>query len=82
MSGKKYLEYLLMGIGLHILSWFFTVIVTALLGYAISDGGRPMTWYTNSWLLLPLYVAPAVLSLNGFHLVASKKVLKVRIVSF
>ena len=79
MSGKKYLEYLLMAIGFHILSWFFTVMVVALLAYAISDGGRPMTWFTNSWLLLPLYVVPAILFLNGFHMAAKTKVLKVNI---
>ena len=67
-----------MGIGLHILSWFFTLIVIALLAYGISEGGRPMSWFTNSWLLLPLYVTPAVLCLNGFHFAASRKVLKVR----
>ncbi len=78
MNGRMYAEYLAMAVGVHILSWFFTVTLTTLYACAISQG-RLMSWYTNSWLLLFLYIAPAVFCLLGFHFAASKKILKVRV---
>ncbi len=77
MTGKVYAQHLIIAVGVHILSWFFTVLMVTALAYGIAESGRPMTWFTNSWLLIFIYITPAVICLCGFHFAAARFVVKV-----
>ena len=65
--GKKYVNHLIKAFLVVFMSWFATLATNLSIGYTMDCIGRPMTWYTNWWLLFGLYIAPALL-VNFFFL--------------
>ena len=50
---------------LSILASFVASIVTALL---VHLSGQTLSWYTSSWLLVPLYYTPSLMGMAAVHL--------------
>jgi len=56
---KKYIQHLGKATGILLISWIVTILVICMIGFLTDLIGQPMSWFTNTWLLIGLYAAPA-----------------------
>ena len=58
-----YLKYLLGAIAAMVTSWVAAILAVLFIGSFLTWVlQRPESWYTNSWLVVGLFVAPAIMA--------------------
>ncbi|CAD5115939.1 DgyrCDS4869 [Dimorphilus gyrociliatus] len=71
---KKYTKLFVIGFSTQFLALIFTLSICLLIAHILTNIGKTLTWYTNSWLIIPLYVCPAISALTMTHF-ASKQLI-------
>ena len=59
------------------LSWILLASFAGAMGSILYFCGHPMTWFTNTWLLIGLFVVPEIGILLVTHRIAKKVIFKV-----
>jgi len=72
-----YLKHLGLATCTIALSWLAALVIVQLMGHALDWHGHSLSWYTNTWLVFGLYVAPALITLLVLAMLAKKLFYKV-----
>lgn len=64
----------LKAMAVSLLSWVAAIGFNLLTALILSAVGRSMSWFTHTSLLLPLYIAPALLAMGAVYSYWQKKV--------
>ncbi len=75
--GKVYAKHIAKAMVVNVVCWAITMVTVLCIGYAMSSVGQPMSWFTHNWLIVGLYVVPAIMVIIGVHSVAKKHLYQV-----
>ncbi|EDV23411.1 uncharacterized protein TRIADDRAFT_28009 [Trichoplax adhaerens] len=67
------LYHLIFGMGAYLLSWLVGFITAPAIAYIIMSNGRPLSWYTHSVVIFPLYAIPTIFTTAAVHYYAKMK---------
>ena len=66
-ADKPSLGMVLKAVAVTILSWVAAIAVNILTALLLDVTGHSMSWFTHTYLLLPLYTIPALLAMAEVH---------------
>ena len=66
-ADKPSLGMVLKALAVTILSWVAAIAVNILTALLLDVTGHSMSWFTHTYLLLPLYTIPALLAMAEVH---------------
>jgi len=73
-----YVKQLAIAVLVTAISWLFVACAIAAITFTLDRTGHAMSWYSSTWLVFGLYVAPAVCAILLTCSVAKKLINKVR----
>lgn len=64
MKRKEMCQQLIMSVVVPGLGFVLAVALAILIGYILDSTQSTLTWYTQSWLIIPLYYMPTLFALG------------------
>ncbi|CAD5118548.1 DgyrCDS7236 [Dimorphilus gyrociliatus] len=64
---SEYIKAFLVGLLAQIIALFASLLLSFSVAFLLTKFNKVLSWYTNTWLLFPLYVAPSFLSMIAVH---------------
>ena len=77
LFGLTYLNHLLKAVGVLFLSAIITILAITALGFCMNFLNRPMSWFSRPWMMIGLYIAPALFVNISIHCMVKERLYKV-----